>query len=167
VKALVCGECGDIQALQVEWRSCKCGNVEGHWTNPLLGTAEFKARRRDRAFILGLNNQLLGPALRGQLGIWEDFREGSQAGDESAQPHLRRVPSRLLGCRRRRRPDQRCALGRGRGMKVDLSTAEVERLLSLLNLTTAHDPRDSEGPCAGCTAREKLKKASEGDPAPR
>lgn len=52
-------------------------------------------------------------------------------------------------------------------MKVDLSTAEVERLLSLLNLTTAHDPRDSEGPCAGCTAREKLKKASEGDPAPR
>lgn len=74
MKALVCGECGDIQALQVEWRSCKCGNVEGHWTNAMLGTAEFKARNRQHAFVLGLNNQLLGPALRGELGMWEDFR---------------------------------------------------------------------------------------------
>lgn len=41
----------------------------------------------------------------------------------------------------------------------ELTPQEIKRLLSLLNLTAAHDPRDSDKPCPGCTAREKLKRA--------
>lgn len=74
MKALICGECADIQALQDEWRTCKCGNVSARWTNALLGIAEFKARNREKAFLLGMNNRLLGPALRGELAMWEDCR---------------------------------------------------------------------------------------------
>jgi hypothetical protein len=75
VKALLCGACGDIQALQVDWRTCACGNTSARWIDPRRGTAEFRAINRRDAFLLGLNNQLLLPAMRGELGIWEDYRE--------------------------------------------------------------------------------------------
>jgi hypothetical protein len=75
MKALVCGSCGDIQALQEEWRICKCGNVAARWTDPQAGRAEVHAEDRSRAFILGLNNRLLIPALRGELGMFQDFRK--------------------------------------------------------------------------------------------
>lgn len=76
MKALLCGSCGDIQALQKEWRSCRCGIVSAHWTNGALGLAEFRVDPdlRRYAFVLGLNNRLFGPALRGELGMFEDFR---------------------------------------------------------------------------------------------
>lgn len=82
MKALVCGACGDIQALQVEWRTCQCGNTSAHWTDPHAGTAEFRARDRSRAFLLGLSNRLLMPALRGQLGMFQDFRAAHEAATE-------------------------------------------------------------------------------------
>jgi hypothetical protein len=78
VKALICGLCGDIQALQIEWRSCKCGNVEAHWTNGQLGLAEFRCWDYGTAFLLGLNNTVLAPALRGQLLMNEDWREAHE-----------------------------------------------------------------------------------------
>lgn len=74
MKALVCGSCGDIQALQREWRTCECGNTSARWTDPHLGLAEFRGRDRSKCFLLGLNNRLLAPALRGELGIWSEFR---------------------------------------------------------------------------------------------
>lgn len=74
MKALLCGACGDIQALRSEWRTCECGNTSAHWTDPDAGLAEFRGRDRTLCFLLGLNNQLLIPALLGELGIWEDFR---------------------------------------------------------------------------------------------
>lgn len=74
MKALLCGKCADVQALQTEWRTCKCGNLSGHWVSPHLGTAEFRAQDRSAGFILGLNNQMLGPALRHELVDWEARR---------------------------------------------------------------------------------------------
>lgn len=74
MKALACGSCADIQALQWEWRTCKCGNTSARWVDPYAGTAEFRAKDRSKAFLLGLNNHLLEPALRGELGMFEDFR---------------------------------------------------------------------------------------------
>lgn len=71
---MVCGNCSDIQALRPEWRTCHCGNTSARWIDPFRGTAEFRARDRSKAFLLGLNNQLLGPALRGELAMFQDFR---------------------------------------------------------------------------------------------
>lgn len=74
MKALLCGACGDIQALQTDWRSCRCGNTKARWTDPTLGLAEFDGLDRSKCYLLGLNNQLLVPAMLGDLGVWEEFR---------------------------------------------------------------------------------------------
>lgn len=78
MKAFLCGYCADIQALQSEWRTCKCGVTSAHWVDPFRGTAEFRqpAPPADgsHCFLLGLNNHLLAPALRGELAMFEDFR---------------------------------------------------------------------------------------------
>lgn len=77
VKALACGSCGDIQALQEEWRACVCGKTEARWVDARKGTAEFKdpgPHDRRYCFLLGLNNHLLVPALRGELAMFQDFR---------------------------------------------------------------------------------------------
>lgn len=83
MKALVCGRCGDIQALMDEWRSCKCGNVEAHWTDGRLGLAEFRCRDYGTAFLLGLNNRVLGPALNGELGGNEEWRRAHEAATDA------------------------------------------------------------------------------------
>lgn len=77
----MCGSCGDFRALSPdrgEWVTCRCGNLSGHWVDGERGIAEFKARDRPKAFVLGLNNHLLMPALRGQLGMFQDFREAHE-----------------------------------------------------------------------------------------
>ncbi len=77
VKALVCGRCGDIQALQEEWRECKCGQTAARWTDPQRGLAEFRVPAdgvMNQCFVLGLNNHLLVPAMEGRLGMFQDFR---------------------------------------------------------------------------------------------
>jgi len=74
MKALVCGRCADIRALQEDWVTCECGNLSGRWTNSFTGTAEFKARDKSYGYILGLNNRVLGPAIQGHLGMYQDFR---------------------------------------------------------------------------------------------
>jgi hypothetical protein len=83
VKAFVCGKCADVQALQVEWRTCMCGNTSAHWVNPEAGTAEFRAKDRSKAFLLGLHNGMLIPALRGELARWEDFRTAHEAATDA------------------------------------------------------------------------------------
>lgn len=83
MKALACGLCGDIRAIRARqaddtWTICECGNAAARWIDPWRGTVEFdgrKATERSRCFILGLNNHLLEPALRGELGMFQDFRE--------------------------------------------------------------------------------------------
>ena len=85
MKALLCAGCADIQALDRDWRTCKCGNTSARWTNAFTGTAEFKARDKALAYLLGLNNRVLGPALNGKLGMWEDFRDAHAAATDA--PH--------------------------------------------------------------------------------
>lgn len=77
MKGLMCGLCGDFRALDPvpsTWVECRCGALKGHWKDPLRGIAEFEARDRRRAFVLGLNNQLLTPALEGKLAMFSDFQ---------------------------------------------------------------------------------------------
>lgn len=79
VKALMCGACGDFKALARDgsWRECECGTVAARWTDSHRGLAEFWTEaesERRYAFVLGLNNHLLQPALEGRLGMHADFR---------------------------------------------------------------------------------------------
>lgn len=87
VKALACGYCGDIRALGHGegglrgWVSCGCGMTQARWVDPYRGTAEFKVPPLPtpfRCFLLGLNNHVLEPALRGELGMHQDFREAHE-----------------------------------------------------------------------------------------
>lgn len=94
MKALACGYCGDIRALghaespllDTDPVSCSCGKTQGRWIDPSRGTAEFLVPPGNppfRCFILGLNNQLLVPALRGELGMWQDFRDAHNAATDA------------------------------------------------------------------------------------
>lgn len=81
MKGLMCGVCGDFRALDPtpgKWVACRCGQLSGHWVDPVRGIAEFDARDRSRSFVLGLNNHLLTPALRGELAMHQDFREAHE-----------------------------------------------------------------------------------------
>ena len=85
MKALVCGRCGDIHALQDEWRTCKCGAIRAHWVDGERGIAEFDApaHLRRYGFLLGLHNGVLIPALRGELGMFSDFRAAAEAATDA------------------------------------------------------------------------------------
>jgi hypothetical protein len=87
VKALLCGDCGDVQALQMEWRTCSCGLLSARWrggsrASAMMGLADFWTRHehdRRHGFVLGLHNGVLEPALRGKLGMFQDFRAAHDA----------------------------------------------------------------------------------------
>jgi hypothetical protein len=63
MKAIVCGLCFDIRALRGEGMedavSCECGNVTAWWAHPLFGYAIVSAKNRDKAKILGIDNEIL------------------------------------------------------------------------------------------------------------
>lgn len=67
MKALICGVCVDIRALEPEgkWTICRCGNMQARWVDPNKGTVRVVAQDRSRAFILGMNNHFLLTAVRG------------------------------------------------------------------------------------------------------
>lgn len=73
MKALVCAACHDIKALNPDgsWAGCRCGHVRARWIDPRLGTAEFTGHYPS-AFLLGLNNQMFGPALRGETSLFSE-----------------------------------------------------------------------------------------------
>ncbi len=95
MKALACGYCGDIRALGhaglyesiTAWVSCACGMTRARWIDPYAGTAEFKVpplrTTPFKCFLLGLNNRVLEPALRGELGMFQDFREAHDLATEA------------------------------------------------------------------------------------
>lgn len=81
MKALLCGRCGDIQALQTYWRECSCGHTAARWVDPRAGTAVFRVPAdgvMNESFVLGLNNRVLEPAVRGELGMFSDFRHAHE-----------------------------------------------------------------------------------------
>lgn len=77
MKALVCNRCGDIRALNPtgEWVDCNCATVRARWVDPAAGTAEFQEAEMGAAYVLGLNNQYLVPALSGVADFWENSRK--------------------------------------------------------------------------------------------
>jgi hypothetical protein len=79
VKAIICTGHGDvhIHSFTQEWTACLCGNVKARWEDPQAGTVVVTTRvpaGRDRVRLLGLNNQLLLPAVTARGQMWEDFR---------------------------------------------------------------------------------------------
>lgn len=67
MKALICGMCMDIRALEPkgEWTPCRCGNAEARWLDPARGTVRVRAKDRELVRILGMNNAFLLSAIRG------------------------------------------------------------------------------------------------------
>jgi hypothetical protein len=63
MKALLCGLCFDIRALDPnsQWVVCRCGNMAARWEDPLSGKVLVRAKNKDRARMLGLNNRFLEP----------------------------------------------------------------------------------------------------------
>lgn len=74
MKALLCAACGDVKGFEEDWVSCRCGLVEAHWTDPRLGLGEMQGSY-PHAFLLGLNNAYLLPALQGRTAIFEEARK--------------------------------------------------------------------------------------------
>jgi len=78
-KALLCAKCLDIRALDPEcgWTVCRCGNTQARWLDPRAGTVCVKAKNKDFARILGMNNRFL---LKGIDGF--DHHEMIEAGGQ-------------------------------------------------------------------------------------
>ncbi len=85
MKALLCGKCFDVRALDPHggWTSCHCGNMSARWLDPQAGTVKVKARIRSVARIIGMNNSFLRKAIYGfdhqemveAGGQWEAWRK--------------------------------------------------------------------------------------------
>lgn len=65
MKALFCTLCFDIRGLDPDgaWTPCRCGNMAARWIDANKGTVSVKATNRERARILGMNNQMLTAAV--------------------------------------------------------------------------------------------------------
>lgn len=62
MKAILCGKCMDIRALNREANNpvtCRCGNVKGWWTNPLTGTMKVQAVEKEYAKVIGIHNDFI------------------------------------------------------------------------------------------------------------
>lgn len=78
MKAIICGKVGNVHLFtpgRDEWNACECGNTKARWEDPDAGKIVV-AVRGDRSPVrgLGLNNQLLLPALMTRGQAWEDYR---------------------------------------------------------------------------------------------
>ena len=78
MKAVICTRSGGVHIHTPgvgSWQVCQCGNTGAKWEDPQAGRL-IVAARWDRAYVrgLGLNNQLLLPALAAAGQSWEDFR---------------------------------------------------------------------------------------------
>ena len=85
MKVLLCTKCVDIRALDPAggWTACRCGNTEARWLDPNAGTVRVRAKNKEFARILGLNNAFLLKAAEGFThqemveagGQWEAWRK--------------------------------------------------------------------------------------------
>lgn len=79
MKALVCTACMDIRGLPnsgdvTRWVACSCSNARARWREPSRGTVDVQAQMPEYVRILGLNNQMLTPALRAERLTHEQRR---------------------------------------------------------------------------------------------
>lgn len=85
MKLLFCGYCTDIRSLDPSgaWTTCRCGNTEARWLDPNAGTVKVRARHREHARIIGVNNSFLIKGYKGFTheemvaagGQWEAWRK--------------------------------------------------------------------------------------------
>lgn len=85
MKALLCGLCFDIRALEPtgKWTMCRCGNLEARWIDPQRGTVSVRAYDKSSARVIGFNNSFLTAAIQGPShldmveagGHWEAWRK--------------------------------------------------------------------------------------------
>ena len=76
MKAVICTARGDVHIHTpgtARWEICQCGQTGARWENPGTGELIVACRSdQDKVRVLGLNNQMLLPAITG--GSWVDFR---------------------------------------------------------------------------------------------
>jgi len=79
VKAVICTISGGVHIHTPgvgKWQVCQCGQTGAKWEDPEAGKLVVACRsRRDQVFGLGLNNQLLLPAVTGRVHSWPSFRD--------------------------------------------------------------------------------------------
>lgn len=79
MKAVICTH---DQALHIhtpgtgDWQVCQCGHTGAKWEDPHKGTLIVAClSNRDHVRVLGLNNQLLVPAVAERAPFWEMYRQ--------------------------------------------------------------------------------------------
>ena len=88
MKALICGICLDIRALDPrgEWVSCRCTNMSARWVDANKGTVVVRAKNKGMARMMGLNNNFLEPAIemgashidcQGSCEFWKNLHAGA------------------------------------------------------------------------------------------
>jgi hypothetical protein len=78
VKAVICAISGGVHIHTPgtgTWEICRCGQTGARWENPGAGRLIVACRSdRDMVSVLGLNNQLLLPAVTHRIDGWADYR---------------------------------------------------------------------------------------------
>lgn len=78
MKAVICAITGGVHIHTPgvgKWEICQCGATGAKWEDPEAGKLLVACRgSRLKVCVLGLNNQLLGPALSLPGQAWEDYR---------------------------------------------------------------------------------------------
>lgn len=79
MKAVICTHAGGVHIHTPgvsEWEVCQCGHAAAKWEDPQAGRLIVACRsNRDEVRGLGLNNNLLLPAVTAHGQAWETFRE--------------------------------------------------------------------------------------------
>jgi len=81
MKLLFCAKCFDIRAFDPTgqtWTSCRCGNMQAKWVDPHAGTVVVRARQREYARIIGLNNAMLYDAAEAPNKSSEQWRKAHE-----------------------------------------------------------------------------------------
>lgn len=65
------------------WNVCDCGMTAAKWANPHTGQLVVAARDLSKVRGLGLNNQLLLPALTEPGQVWETYRDWHEAATDA------------------------------------------------------------------------------------
>lgn len=77
MKAVICAVTGGVHIHTPgvgKWEICQCGGTGAKWEDPEAGKLIVAAGARSQVFGLGLNNQLLLPAITAHGQAWEDYR---------------------------------------------------------------------------------------------
>ena len=94
MKALYCGECGDLRAPSPngDWTSCYCGQAAMRWVDPRKGIAKVRADDKRFVRVIGIHNGFLRFAVSQisnlpSVPTIEEALEKLEAGNSSRFPN--------------------------------------------------------------------------------